>query len=104
MGTNTVEDDRIPLRGPNFKIDVRLNNSVPSSFKTYNDILEYNSTSSYEQLLNQLENKEIPEIQYDYIRTVSSSDLDTAYHFDNFVQFSSATERLKNFEYKVKLT
>ena len=104
MGTSPVEDDRIPLRGPNFKIDVRLNNSVPSSFKTYNDILEYNSTSSYEQLLNQLENKEIPEIQYDYIRTVSSSDLDTAYHFDNFVHFSSATERLKNFEYKVKLT
>ena len=40
MGTSPVEDDRIPLRGPNFKIDVRLNNSVPSAFKTYGGLRE----------------------------------------------------------------
>ncbi len=105
MGTPEELDRTEQLQGPNFKIDVRLNNSVPSSFKAYNDVLNYNFTSSYQNLLNQLENKEIPEIQYDYIRPVSSSmeELDKTYHFENFVHFSSATERLKNFEYKLKL-
>ena len=105
MGTPEELDETEQLQGPNFKIDVRLNNSVPSSFKTYNDVLNYNFTSSYQNLLNQLENKEIPEIQYDYIRPVSSSleTVDIPYHFENFVHFSSATERLKNFEYKLKL-
>ena len=49
-----------PLQGPNFKIDVRINNSIPSSYKNYNELLEYSLTSSYQHLLNQLENKEIP--------------------------------------------
>ena len=105
LGFDPLEEDTINLRGPNFKIDTRLNNSVPSAFKNYNNILEYNSTSSYEQLLNQLENKEVPEIDYTYIKSISSSleDDNPSYHFENFVHFSSATERLKNFEYKLKL-
>jgi len=105
LGEPEIDDDNINLRGPNFKIDVRINNSIPSNYKTYNDILEYNVTSSYQRLLNQLENKEIPTIKYDYVRPVSSSteDIDQAYHFENFVHFSNASERLKNFEYKVKL-
>ena len=62
-------------------------------------ILEYNLTSSYQRLLNQLDNREIPSIDYDYVRPVSSSteDTDVTYHFENFVHFSNATERLKNF-------
>ena len=105
MGTPEELDRTEQLQGPNFKIDVRLNNSVPSTFKTYNDVLNYNLTSSYQNLLNQLENREIPEIQYDFIRPISASidSLEIPYHFENFVHFSSATERLKNFEYKLKL-
>jgi len=105
MGTPEELDRTEQLQGPNFKIDVRLNNSVPSTFKTYNDVLNYNLTSSYQNLLNQLENREIPQIQYDFIRPVSASidSLEIPYHFENFVHFSSATERLKNFEYKLKL-
>ena len=103
LGFSPIEDNRINLRGPNFKIDTRLNNSVPSAFKNYNNILEYNSTSSYEQLLNQLENKEVPEIDYTLIKSLHSSSIDRSYHFENFIHFSSATERLKNFEYKLKL-
>jgi hypothetical protein len=97
------------LRGPNFKIDTRLNNSIPSSFKNYDEILEYNVTSSYESLLNKLENVDIigKSIDYDYIRPVSESfegeSLERPYHFENFVHFSSAVERLKNFQYKLKL-
>ena len=105
LGDPETEDDSIYLRPPNFKIDTRINNSIPSGFKNYNDILEYNLTSSYQRLLNQLDNREIPSIDYDYVRPVSSSteDTDVTYHFENFVHFSNATERLKNFEYKVKL-
>jgi len=93
------------LQGPNFKIDVRLNNSVPSEFKNLNQLLEYSVTSSYEHLLSKLENREVPNIVYDYIRPVSGTleGIDVPYHFENFIHFSSAEERLKNFEYKLKL-
>jgi hypothetical protein len=105
MGTPEESDRTEQLQGPNFKIDIRLNNSVPSTYKNYNEVLEYSLTSSYQNLLNQLENREVPEIQYDYIRPVSSSteSTDIAYHFENFVHFGSAVERLKNFAYKVEL-
>ena len=70
LGEGELEDDSINLQGPNFKIDVRLNNSVPSPYKTYNDILSYNLTSSYENLLNHLENKEIPNIKTAHIHQI----------------------------------
>ena len=109
LGLPSLPEETIDLRGPNFKIDVRLNSSVPSGFKTYNDILDFSVTSSYENLLSKLENKEIPDIDYDYVRPVSTSLDDevgveaSPLHFENFVHFGSATERLKNFEYKLKL-
>ena len=106
LGEPEILDTSIPLKGPNFKIDVRLNNSIPSSFKTYDDILDYSLTSSYQKVLNELENHEIPDISYDYIRPVSESNGEGdnyPTHFENFVHFSSAVERLKNFEYKLKL-
>ena len=90
---------------PNFNIDTRTNNSIPSNYKDFNNVLEHSFTSSYNQLLNQLENRDVPEISYDYIRPISSSteNIDIPSHFENFVHFGSAVERLKNFEYKVKL-
>jgi hypothetical protein len=92
------------LRGPNFKIDTRLLNSVPSEYKTLDTALEYSLTSSYSHLLQQLENYETPNVQYDYIRPITDTgSLEVAYHFDNFVHFGSATERLKNFKYKLEL-
>ena len=105
LGQLTIEDESIELMGPNFNVDIRQNMSIPSAFKTYDDLLTYNVSSSYDRLLNKLENKEIPNIQYDYIRTVSSSteDTDIPYHFENFTHFSSAEERLNNFHYKLKL-
>ena len=104
LGAPPLIDDSIELMGPNFQIDIRQKNSIPSAFKTYNDILDYNVTSSYNQLLNKLENPDTVNIQYDYIRNVSSSmeELDRPYHFENFIHFSSAVERLKNFQYKLK--
>ena len=104
LGDPEPRDETIPLRGPNFRVDTRLLNSVPSSYKSYDDILTYNITSSYQNLLQSLENKEIPEIQYNYIKPINDTgSLDVNYHFENFVHFGSVTERLKNFEYKLRL-
>jgi len=107
LGSFELSDNSIPLQGPNFKIDTRLNNSIPSSYKNYNEVLKYESTSSYQNLLNKLENRDVPEIQYDFIRTPSGSNegnpQERTYHFQNFVHFGSALERIKNFKYKAEL-
>jgi len=107
LGSFELSDNSIPLQGPNFKIDTRLNNSIPSSYKNYNEVLKYESTSSYQSLLNKLENRDVPEIQYDFVRTPSGSNegdpQETTYHFENFVHFGSALERVKNFKYKLEL-
>ena len=95
------------LRGPNFKIDVRQQNSIPSEYKTYDDILNYQVTSSYEHLLSKLENPKNINVEYDYVKPVSGSTLDgtvyPSYHFENFVHFGSAEERLKKFKVKLQL-
>ena len=99
-------DVSIPLRGPNTKIDVRLHNSIPSKLKNYNQVLEYSSTSSYNRLLNKLENTIVPQVDYDYIRPVTQSwdgTEEETFHFENFIHFGSAESRLRNFEYKLKL-
>jgi hypothetical protein len=105
LGGLPIDNESIELRNPNFQVDTRQNNSVPSEFKNYNELLEYNVTSSYNHLLSKLENPDTLNISYDFIRTVSSSmeELDRPYHFENFVHFSSAVERLKNFQYKLEL-
>ena len=107
LGVPPPIDTSIPIRGPNFKIDTRLNGSVPTAYKSYDDILKTESTSSYQKLLSKLDGYEIPEIDYSYVRPVPTASIDflsvTPSHFENFVHFGSATERLKNFEYKLKL-
>jgi len=99
------EQDGNQFLQPNFNIDTRTNSSIPSSYKDFNNVLNYSLTSSYNNLLNQLENRDIPEISYDYVRPVSSSTetIDIPSHFENFVHFGSATERLHNFKYKLSL-
>ena len=105
LGGQNIPDNTIELRGPNFQIDTRTHSSFPTDLKNYNDLLTYNVSSSYNALLNKLENPDTLNIQYDYIRDVSSSmeEMDRSYHFENFVHFSSATNRLKNFKHKLKL-
>ena len=71
--------------GPNFRVDTRLLNSVPSAFKNYDDVLTYSVTSSYQSLLQKLENIEPIEIDYDYIKPINDTgSTDVNYHFDNF--------------------
>ena len=76
------------LAPPNFTIDVTKNLSVPTDYKTYDDLLLSEDSSSYRRLLNKMGQVK-PAIDYR--------------DFSNFVHFGSATERLKNFQYKVEL-
>ena len=104
LGEITFTDPTVGIRPPNFNIDVKRYASMPSSLKSYDDILNYKVTSSYEHLLSKLEDDGIDlNIQYDYIRPTTGSSDEPVYHFENFTHFSSATERLKNFQHKIKL-
>ncbi len=107
LGELPPVDTTTPIKGPNFKIDTRLNPKVSNEFKSFNDILSTSTTSSYQKLLSKLDGYEIPEIDYGYIRPVDTASLDfltvTPTHFENFVHFGSATELLNNFKYKLEL-
>ena len=105
LGIKSIITTSTPLQGPNFNIEAEQYISIPSKFRTFDQLLEYGVTSSYNHLLSHLENPSDINIQYDHIRAVSESleNTDIPYHFENFVHFGSALERLKNFEYKLKL-
>ncbi len=89
--------DSTELRGPNLRIDTRLNSSVPSAYKAYNDILLSNSTDSTNNLLGALSSSIPISIEFDNPTTP------TGYTYENFIHFSSAEERLRNFKYKLEL-
>lgn len=89
--------DSTELRGPNLRIDTRLNSSVPSAYKAYNDILLSDSTNSTNNLLGALSSSIPISIEFDNPTTP------TGYTYENFIHFSSAEERLRNFKYKLEL-
>ncbi len=89
--------DSTELRGPNLRIDTRLNSSVPSAYKAYNDILLSDSTDSTNNLLGALSSSIPISIEFDNPTTP------TGYTYENFIHFSSAEERLRNFKYKLEL-
>ena len=96
----------VDIKGPNFRLDSRLNNPMSSTFKTYDSILNTNVSSSFLNLQNAISSSVAASIIYGNIPIESGSDLNETtkrYHYENFIHFGSATERLKNFEYKLTL-
>jgi len=83
-----VEDFR--LRGPNFSIRVNDSLGQTTPYYNYNALFSAEFTSSVQQLKSWYEDKAI-EINVDYT------------NFQNFIHFSSATERINNFVYKLQL-
>jgi hypothetical protein len=85
-----IIQDTVPLKGPNFNLELKdqVNNSTVAL--SYNDITLTTSTNSFNQLSSLLEEKEI-DINIDYT------------NFSEFIHFSSAKTRLENFYYKVQL-
>jgi len=93
-----IVDDGIPLAGPNFSIGFDIGTSVQSEFKSYDNILLNGaSSSSFNNLTNYLSGSFPLNLEFDNTNTPSG------FHFENFIHFSSAVERLKNFEYKMRL-
>ena len=78
-----------PLRGPNYKVNItdRIGKTTP--YYNYSSLLLTSVTSSYQQIKSLMDEKGI-QINVDYS------------NFGNFIHFSSATERLYNFVYKLQ--
>lgn len=88
-----VEEDSIvypKLREANFNIETDTNQSIPSKYLNYDELFSYPISSSYYEAYSLFNEKGV-ELGIDY-----SS-------YGNFIQFSSAEERLRNFKYKIDL-
>ena len=78
------------LKGANFNIELEDNNPVPTEYFNYDELFSFSTANS---------NREI----YSYIKE-SSVAINIDYSdYENFIHFSSAQERLKNFKYKLQL-
>jgi len=80
------------LKGPNFNIDIPNQNNVATSYQSYTGLInsvQNVSTASYQQLLSLITSQSI-NINVDYT------------DYNNFIFFSSAEQRIKNFFDKVK--
>lgn len=97
LGVSKITVETNELRGPNLRIDTRLNSSIPTAYKSYNDILSYTSSGSLNNTLNALSSSIPISVEYDNPNT------DSGYVYDKFIHFSSAEERLRNFKYKLEL-
>jgi hypothetical protein len=90
----TVEAENIDqanrLRGPNFNVQINDKNGQTTPYYNYNNLLASPVSSSFQKLLSYYQDRSVA-INIDY------SD------FSNFIHFSSATERVSNFIYKVGL-
>tara|TARA_B100001093_G_C26859629_1_gene1029263 strand:- start:2903 stop:6553 length:3651 start_codon:yes stop_codon:yes gene_type:complete len=80
------------LRGPNFKaVDVKNKPAKSTVQETWNSLLGSDLQTSQNVVNNILSGSRDAELNIDYRK------------YENFVHFSSAAERLKNFKYKVEL-
>lgn len=82
--------DTATIKGPNFKVAVKDKVGQTTPYYSYESLLLTSVTSSYQQLQSIMQDKGI-QINVDYS------------NFSNFIHFSSATERLYNFVYKLQL-
>jgi hypothetical protein len=89
----------IDIGAPNFNISNEDIFTVPSGYKTFDQILTNGAaSSSFNNIQNILNEGNIQlDLEFDNVDTPSG------YHFENFIHFSSATERLQNFKYKLGL-
>jgi len=90
---STIINDEIKvpyLKGPNFNLDLTEENSVPSQYLNYEELFSFPTTNTYRELRSIFEEKGI-DVSIDYT------------DYLEFIQFSSAEERLLNFKYKLDL-
>ena len=94
-----TQDIGIDIGSPNFNISTDDIFTVPSGYKTFDQILGSGvASSSFNNIQSLMSGSGVYlDLEYDNIDTPSG------YHFENFIHFSSATERLQNFKYKLGL-
>ena len=88
-----------PIKGPNFNIDVDYVAGQSTNYESLDNLILSTSPSSSTNLVSTYLSSSLfstTELNIDY---ASGS----TYLWDNFVHFSSASERVLNFQYKVKL-
>lgn len=86
------DDNLVKIRMPNFSVLNEKHFITATSYKSWNDLLGTHPTSS-QYLVNQY-----------FSSSAAGIDINIDYRtYDNFVFYSSAVERLKNFRYKLKL-
>ena len=78
------------LKGPNFSIEESDSVSYPTSFLNSDELFSFPTNNTYRQVNSLFKEKGI-ELSFDYS------------NYSNFIQFSSAEERLRNFQYKLNL-
>ena len=87
----TQEEEKVPfLRGANFSVEIDNQSTEPSQYFNYDELFSFPTNNSNREL-NTLFNKKGAELSVDY------SD------YQNFINFSSAEERILNFKYKLDL-
>jgi hypothetical protein len=84
-----VAQDFVQISGPNFKVGINDTVNQTTPYYNYTSLFATSLSSSYQQLRSMMDERGI-QINVDY------SD------FANFVHFSSATERVYNFVYKLQ--
>jgi len=90
-GPGFVDSKSRKLLGPNFAIDVTRGTITETDFHSWNELLDAN-TSTSQQIVDRIFSGSLGNaVNLDYSG------------FQNFVHFSSATERLANFKYKIGL-
>ena len=88
-----VEKEKFNLiQGPNFEIDHDYAMKTETDFQSWNELLD-TTTGTTQQIVDRY-----------FSGSLSGINLNVDYSkFDNFVKYSSAEERLKNFRYKIQL-
>lgn len=86
----TQEVEKVYLKGPNFNIDEGRTTSSPTQYLNIDEVFNYPVTNSYYEVKSLFEEKGA-QLSIDHS------------NYDNFINFSSAQERLANFKYKLDL-
>jgi hypothetical protein len=94
----TVQNVCTPLKGPNFSLEP--DNGI--GYKVFNDLIGSGSNTSNDLVTKYLETSGIDTTKLSIVYA-SGSATSAEYLFTNFVNFSSAEERVNNFFYKIQL-
>lgn len=84
-----IKGETQTIKGPNFNLDTGLYSSIGTDFQNWNQLLDANLTTQQRIIENSLSGSGMVQLNIDFT------------DFNNFVFYSSAEERVRNFHYKV---